>query len=1486
MNPSKSYIFSLFFIRISFSFINQSLPLVSDNIFPFQTSSFDPSNSINVFSLKNGIYGFSWLESSNKMVTYIYDSDTGKELWPSPIIFNEAIYDFPMLDCEVFYPEKGIMGFWMERHPEDGNTSTLCVQSFYISSDIDLQRPKQIIVDKIEIKTYHNDVQRVFDAKHTISEYFYDLYIVSWIHYDSKKNQSKVKGTTVETKYWKIFNVEDLTEEYEEVYSLMLRDSVFFNNNNALLFFNAKINITCFEIKSITLQIINEQVYPCGSPYSFSFALDQPPMLIYASEISHGFFNDSLYAVFWTQDDGIILGGIFNVYSQILWSLPSVILVNYSENSVLFSNEGNKFIILFKNNDFMDYNGIINFLIFDIIDSRGNVTFASYSYRYNFQGNLKGIIKIYIHQNQYINENLFILTNQEQLFGLYMRDQYISNCTIYNQFSLNCINCNEGSVLSSNGYFCFNEIPNCIELDRISGTCDTCSISMHLTIPPLDCVSMIDDCLEYNYDYLLDIFLCTLCDLDFALSNTGKKCVHVLQSCEVYDDFGGCLQCFNGYPPLSQNDPHQCENFYSFQISSDKVENVQKMSIKSIGNGIFVCSWLETGDNSILKFSILKINYDIFIMNDFLPIIPKFVLLVSGNDNILFPMQVLSLSDQSFIGFWSYYEDFHYNLEVRSIPFTFDQSLVGPFKVSVIMPTDDFNFNTYMHHIKWSSNHQLVIVYGIYSDFFHNFSIYCTVSLPNNTIMSPITLLYFDYYNTSQPLISIETFDNNESLAISYLTQNASMENFIHLKIIQFNEDYSNPNVLHSNQIGPFDQNSIKKLALFKSNIMLRLFWQSNNIYYHQRFNMRGEKLKEQEEILSLERDINVSFSLCILADGRWILIWQFPLNGSIQEENLIEPNNIFFKMEGDLRIHNFTVDRGDSPTISCSIERNTMDNSSTFLISWSKSVKNNSNNFSMKVFVSKFIVYCLKYNENLRICDDCDTSESLQSPFCWKKIENCKEQSIQNGYCKICEFNLLLVNEKGVPLNDQDDEGSDCVAYVEGCQQYNLKNDKKGCLRCSSNSIYVENNRKCVFYNSSSELTLKISLPIIFSMIAILLIIVIITEGKKRIFLISLEECDDVPLIHFIKKDETLNRKKTWSKNLKFLVNLKEEKNLKVREFIKDLKRNNDITLYEILEEGDEFKNFFQLKKKDQLGKGGFAQVWKAIDKKEQKFALKIFINSQKISQTETDIDSFMNMFTEYQIIYNLRHPSIVHVFGLAYSLKRNTITLGIVEELMDVDLGTFLKKNQKILNLNQKLNITIQISNAFLFVHSRKFVHHDVKPGNILISKKSDDDFEIKISDFGTCLKIARISDQDDDGERILSGISVHYASPENILHCCFGEPLLNDPMSDVWSLAIVFYKIFCDGKNMIFPWSFWFHYETNTPYPNQIKVIILNEKEKTKNKYVNISESLESMRKIMELINECLQIDMNKRPSIIQILDVLTALERNLKPKYLMD
>ena len=69
-----------------------------------------------------------------------------------------------------------------------------------------------------------------------------------------------------------------------------------------------------------------------------------------------------------------------------------------------------------------------------------------------------------------------------------------------------------------------------------------------------------------------------------------------------------------------------------------------------------------------------------------------------------------------------------------------------------------------------------------------------------------------------------------------------------------------------------------------------------------------------------------------------------------------------------------------------------------------------------------------------------------------------------------------------------------------------------------------------------------------------------------------------------------------------------------------------------------------FQLKKVQLIGKGGFGEVWKAVNNEGEFFALKIFIEDTK-DYDEDKFKRFSNMVEEYWNLSNLK-PSTLERF------------------------------------------------------------------------------------------------------------------------------------------------------------------------------------------------------------------------------------------------
>eukprot|EP00300_Choanocystis_sp_HF-7_P018327 c20009_g3_i2.p1 GENE.c20009_g3_i2~~c20009_g3_i2.p1 ORF type:complete len:733 (-),score=89.72 c20009_g3_i2:145-2343(-) len=109
---------------------------------------------------------------------------------------------------------------------------------------------------------------------------------------------------------------------------------------------------------------------------------------------------------------------------------------------------------------------------------------------------------------------------------------------------------------------------------------------------------------------------------------------------------------------------------------------------------------------------------------------------------------------------------------------------------------------------------------------------------------------------------------------------------------------------------------------------------------------------------------------------------------------------------------------------------------------------------------------------------------------------------------------------------------------------------------------------------------------------------------------------------------------------------------------------------------------------------------------------------------QTVFDLASLKEVVHEACLLMKLRHSNVVAFYGL--SLQHPNCYL--ITELCDTSLGTLLD-HPEILRRMDRRSIVREICQGMQFIHSKSFVHRDLKPGNILIK-----DGHVKICDLGT--------------------------------------------------------------------------------------------------------------------------------------------------------
>jgi serine/threonine-protein kinase len=195
-------------------------------------------------------------------------------------------------------------------------------------------------------------------------------------------------------------------------------------------------------------------------------------------------------------------------------------------------------------------------------------------------------------------------------------------------------------------------------------------------------------------------------------------------------------------------------------------------------------------------------------------------------------------------------------------------------------------------------------------------------------------------------------------------------------------------------------------------------------------------------------------------------------------------------------------------------------------------------------------------------------------------------------------------------------------------------------------------------------------------------------------------------------------------------------------------------------------------------LGQGGMATIYRARDNQlERDVAVKIL--RPEYGADPDFIDRFRH---EAQSAASLNHPGIVAVYDYGTDPAGPFIVMELVE---GEDLATIVRRTGA-LPPRAAARLVAQSARAVAAAHDRGFVHRDVKPGNIMVTREG----RVKVTDFGIARALA-------ESALTLPGTtlgSVHYFSPEQAR----GE--LATPSSDIYSLGIVLYELLTGRR----PWT----------------------------------------------------------------------------------
>jgi eukaryotic-like serine/threonine-protein kinase len=140
-------------------------------------------------------------------------------------------------------------------------------------------------------------------------------------------------------------------------------------------------------------------------------------------------------------------------------------------------------------------------------------------------------------------------------------------------------------------------------------------------------------------------------------------------------------------------------------------------------------------------------------------------------------------------------------------------------------------------------------------------------------------------------------------------------------------------------------------------------------------------------------------------------------------------------------------------------------------------------------------------------------------------------------------------------------------------------------------------------------------------------------------------------------------------------------------------------------------------------VGHGGMATVYRGRDLKlDRQVAIKLLADN-----FAADDDVRKRFSKEARLAARLDHPNVVQVFDVGEDGDRPFI---VMEHVEGGTLGDRLDPEGRDLSADEALRLLFQLCDGLGHAHTRKLVHRDIKPQNLLLR---DSDGCLKITDFG---------------------------------------------------------------------------------------------------------------------------------------------------------
>ncbi|KAG2482593.1 hypothetical protein HYH03_018477 [Edaphochlamys debaryana] len=189
---------------------------------------------------------------------------------------------------------------------------------------------------------------------------------------------------------------------------------------------------------------------------------------------------------------------------------------------------------------------------------------------------------------------------------------------------------------------------------------------------------------------------------------------------------------------------------------------------------------------------------------------------------------------------------------------------------------------------------------------------------------------------------------------------------------------------------------------------------------------------------------------------------------------------------------------------------------------------------------------------------------------------------------------------------------------------------------------------------------------------------------------------------------------------------------------------------------------------KLERAGEGTYGVVFKARDRYTGEI---VALKKIRLEQEDEGVPS--TAIREISFLKELRHENVVRLYDVLYSDRR----LYLVFEFLDLDLKRQMDATPNFSRNHRVIKMYMwQMLSGIAFCHSRRILHRDLKPQNLLIDRSRN---HLKLADFGLArafgIPVRAYTHE---------VVTLWYRAPEILL----GSKTYSTPV-DIWSIGCIF-------------------------------------------------------------------------------------------------